>query len=246
MILSVGNTPLSVNGILLRKEPKLPPVDPYNPYNLDPGVVRLAFYDEPEQYDPNIDVYPQSEGTFVYVGLQEIDGFIMYVWDFIPSPGGYGLDERMKNLRNSFWLISWNVVGCTDRISYTFRGSKVVGILNPIDLYNLEHPYVNQITQEMFQNCLQLRYVAPGMRIYDAAALFRGCLYLPEIPVFDWSYVPTSLMTAFTGCSSVHSGMKRLYDNWSSVSSHTNCFENCGDHSAEANAELAQIPDDWK
>lgn len=218
--------------------------DPYNPYNLDPGVVRLAFYDEPEQYNPNSDLSAQADGTCVYVGEQYIDGFRMYVWDYIPGPDGTGLVERMRKLQKSFWLVSWNTVGYTDSINYTFRHSLVQRILNPIDLYNINR--IRQSAIEMFDSCMDLRDVAPGIRMDDATAMFRNCPYLTEIPVFDWSCVPYSLATAFSGCTSVHSGMKRLYDNWSSVQSHGSCFQNCGDHSTVANEELAQIPSDWK
>jgi hypothetical protein len=244
-LLRINNRILKKNGTLLT-EPWSSPVDPYNPYNLDPGVMRLAFYDEPEQYNPNSNLSAQADGTCVYVGEQYIDGFTMYVWDYIPGPDGTGLDNRMEKLQKSFWLVSWNTVGYTNTIRYTFRGSRVQRIINPIDLYNIGYGYITQTATEMFQSCTQLVDVAPGIRIDDAEGLFRNCTYLTEIPVFDWSCVPGNLATAFANCTAVHSGMKRLYDNWSSVQSHYSCFANCGDHSAVANEELAQIPNDWK
>lgn len=246
-LLRINNRILKKNGTLLTGAGGEPPVDPYNPYNLDPGVMRLAFYDEPEQYNPNSNLSAQADGTCVYVGEQYIDGFTMYVWDYIPGPDGTGLDNRMNKLSKSFWLVSWNTIGYTNKISYTFRDSRVQRILNPIDLYNIIHDMYNtQRSDMMFQGCRELRDVSSGIRVYNAESLFRNCPYLLEIPVFDWSYEPVRLNTAFTGCTSVHSGMKRLYDNWSSVQSHSNCFEDCGDHSTVANEELAQIPSDWK
>lgn len=209
------------------------PVDPYNPYNLDPGVVRLTFHASSD-YDPNTDVGGPDIGYWT-----RVEGS---TWDFHPEY--LGLEDKFHGLSVSFNLESWNLRDYSGHVFATFRNSKLVNINNPIDF---SVSSINGIPEMFAQS--HIVYACPGIRLQpnqSAQHMFRHCQELIEIPVFDWDYVPGTIEQMFANDYYVMTGITRLYDNWSTVGNHSACFRDCGSNTVTGAAELAQIPSDWK
>ena len=109
--------------------------------------------------------------------------------------------------------------------------------------------------------------------ITDAASAFSGCWKIPEAPLFDTSNV-TVIGSMLSGCreitkipdydfSSVTGGVNyfaantykvkegiletynKLLDRGTSITSHTDTFQNCGRDTSQGRAALAQIPQSW-
>lgn len=208
------------------------PVDPYNPYNLGPGVVRLTFYDA-DDYDPNTDVGGPGIGHW-----ERVSG---NTWDFYPEY--LGLDAKFFGLDQPFDLESWNLRDYSDQVLASFRGSNIVNINNPIDfsVAPIDGLY------EMFAQS-HVVHVCPGIRLQpnrSAEHMFRNCQTLVEIPIFDWDYVPGQIYEMFANDRNVMYGMTRLYDNWSTIEYHDACFRDCGVNTTTGAAELAQLPSSW-
>ena len=79
-------------------------------------------------------------------------------------------------------------------------------------------------------------------------AMFRNCGRLKKIPVFANVSKVKDVSYMFGECRSVETGILSLYNKLSAlgINNHTYTFYNCGLLSQSGQAELAQIPDDWK
>lgn len=73
------------------------------------------------------------------------------------------------------------------------------------------------------------------------------CTALTSIPLFNTRNVSLA-DEAFAGCYSVRTGALALYNQMSqqNVQYHKRMFNQCGNNNSSGQAELAQIPDDWK
>ena len=229
---------LKNNGLLLNDgSGPTPPVDPYNPFNLGPGVFRIRMLNAPGDYDPSIDVSVGGDKGY----WQQVDTDI---WDWVP--GNYGLNgDYFHNIRYSFDLLSWNISEYTGQIFYCFRGSKIRRIYFPIDFSVMN----NQLNcYEMFaQSYLEevpdlIRLPSNG----ECGRMFFNCQQLRYIPQFDWNYKPSSVNLMFASCYYVEGGMLNFYNIWNTINSHSQCFMNCGVGTQTGASELAQIPNDWK
>ena len=229
---------LKNNGLLLNDgSGPTPPVDPYNPFNLGPGVFRIRMLNAPGDYDPSIDVSVGGDKGY----WQQVDTDI---WDWVP--GNYGLNgDYFHNIRYSFDLLSWNISGFTERIDYCFRESKIERIYTPIDFSVMNS---QQTCEDMFAHS-NLYQVPPLIRLPsngECDRMFFDCGNLMEIQQFDWNYKPSSVNQMFGYCPMVQGGMLNFYNNWNTITNHTQCFFNCGVGTQTGSAELAQIPNDWK
>jgi len=78
----------------------------------------------------------------------------------------------------------------------------------------------------------------------------KCCGRLKNIPVFNDVSKVKNVWSMFFDCESVETGILALYNKLSvlgiSYNNHTIAFYNCGIRSQTGQAELAQIPDDWK
>ena len=229
---------LKNNGLLLSNgSGPTPPVDPYNPFNLGPGVFRIRLLNAPGDYNPNSDVGGGGQKGY----WEQVDTDI---WDWVP--GSRGLDgDYFYNIRYSFDLMSWNISGFTDRINYCFRNSKIEEIYYPIDFSVMNS---RQTCVDMFANS-NLYHVPPPTRLPsngECDRMFFGCRNLMEIPEFDWNYKPSSVYQMFGYCPMVHGGILNFYNHWNTINNHIQCFNQCGVGTETGSAELAQIPNDWK
>lgn len=78
--------------------------------------------------------------------------------------------------------------------------------------------------------------------------MFYGCEELGRITAMDMGNAQ-NVNEMFCDCYNVSTGALQLYQylsGISGISSHNRCFHYCGSHSSSGEAELAQIPDDWK
>lgn len=229
---------LKNNGLLLNDgSGPTPPVDPYNPFNLGPGVFRIRMINAPEDYDPNRDVGGGGQKGY----WQQVDTDI---WDWIP--GRSGLDgDYFYNIRYSFDLMSWNISGFTYQINYCFRNSKIERIYYPIDFSVMGS---RQTCENMFTHST-LYQVPPLIRLPsngDCDQMFLNCMNLREIPQFHWNYKPSSVNQMFGHCVGVEGGMLNFYNHWNTINEHAQCFNQCGISTQTGSQELAQIPNDWK
>lgn len=103
----------------------------------------------------------------------------------------------------------------------------------------------------MFQNCTYLTTVSlfDTSNVTNMGGMFQNCTYLTIIPLFNTSNV-VSMQSTFYNCIRVQSGALALYQQASSQTNppsyHSQTFYNCGSNTQTGQAELAQIPSDWK
>ena len=102
----------------------------------------------------------------------------------------------------------------------------------------------------MFNKCTSLATIPlfDTLNVTSMAGMFQNCTSLTTIPLFDTSNVTQMNMT-FSGCTSVNEGALALYQQASTQSTppdHDQAFKDCGSNTPTGQAELAQIPSDWK
>lgn len=103
----------------------------------------------------------------------------------------------------------------------------------------------------MLGSCYNLQRVA----VFDTSSVTNfyyfcnGCQNLKQVPLLNTSSA-TEVSFMFTVCHYVESGALALYQQMTSQqnppTTHYGCFANCGDYTVSGQAELAQIPSDWK
>lgn len=85
--------------------------------------------------------------------------------------------------------------------------------------------------------------------VTDMRQMFAGCSALTRVPMLDLSSV-TDMSTAFANCYMVRSGALALYNvaaaRVPAIARHSGTFYECGSYTTTGQAELAQIPSDWK
>lgn len=104
---------------------------------------------------------------------------------------------------------------------------------------------------QMFFGCTAITSVPlfDTNKVTDFASMFDDCVSLISIPLFDTSSA-VSVNGMFAGCENVETGSLALYRQMSSQANppddHDDCFGRCGINTQTGQAELAQIPEDWK
>lgn len=108
-------------------------------------------------------------------------------------------------------------------------------------------------TQNMFAGCTSLEVVTmfDTTSVTNFSYMFSGCSGLKRIPTFIISSGNCIISWMFYNCSNVESGMLDLYNQFSqmppaSTYMYQGVFRNCGTNTVTGQAELAQIPSDWK
>lgn len=102
----------------------------------------------------------------------------------------------------------------------------------------------------MFSTCNSLTTVNlfDTSTVTDMTQMFSNCTSLTYIPLFNTSNV-TDMSQMFVNCTNVQSGALALYKQASTQASipyHSATFRSCGSNTQTGQAELAQIPSDWK
>lgn len=105
-------------------------------------------------------------------------------------------------------------------------------------------------TYLMFNGCYSIKKppVFDTSHVTDARYMLANCLALTEIPDYDFSSV--TKVDYFCGSSySVERGILETYnkflDRGASITSHTDCFKDCGRDTPEGQIALSQIPASW-
>ena len=104
---------------------------------------------------------------------------------------------------------------------------------------------------QMFFGCTALTSVPlfDTNKVTDFTSMFDDCVSLISIPLFDTSSA-VSVNGMFAGCENVETGSLALYRQMSSQANppgdHDDCFGRCGINTQTGQAELEQIPADWK
>lgn len=254
-MLKLGNTYLNFGGTYLTDW-----VDPYNPLKLPPYTVRLNFA---AGTTPTF-----TSGTKTKVGQYSIPGYATFqnVWDLtyendnwyrvcMSQPklnhilGGnlYGvtsLNGTFSYCTALYWGISLDTRTVTD-MTKTFEQS--------INLYEVPLMRTSNVTstQSMFNWCGKLT----SCPLFDMSNnetftdMFMSCSSLTSIPQFNM-LAATATNNMFNNCSGVRTGIVSLYGQCSALPNlqwtHSQMFYNCGVGNSSGQAELDQIPSDWK
>lgn len=102
----------------------------------------------------------------------------------------------------------------------------------------------------MFNGCSSLKEVPVFDTSYviDARYMLSSCNALTEIPDYDFSSV-TKVDNFCSYSRDIKSGILETYNKFlgrgASITSHTDCFLNCGINTPQGRAALAQIPQSW-
>lgn len=243
-VLSLNNFNLSYAGydLILGSSGPVPPIDPYNPLNLPPYVIRVQYQDG---------VIPYLEHGYNYT--VERVSYYPNVWDIYHPQNNWGGEWGIGSLFPD-----------TDKVNlYPTKITEILGA-NTTNVTNLDRAFENCLAlssislfdtrnvtsmSATFYNCGNLS----ALPLYDTYnvvnmdSTFKQC-NLTSIPLFDTTSV-TSMNETFFYDINVKSGMYALYQQASTQtippSSHYNTFRYCGLATQEGNAERALIPTSW-
>lgn len=270
MILSVGNTALSVNGnILARGNTPTPPGPPVLP----PYTMMLLFQDgaTPKfrhggtgtqvSVSPNVWLFTNKTTDWSWVFDDENKLLEVIDANTTGITNMYGLFFSCNGLRNVSRFDTSSVInmrdmfnGCTELESVPlFDTSNVLttqGMLANCDsLITVPKFNLSNCTsmRSMFLYCDRLETIPlfDTSKVTTFLWMCEYCASLKEIPLFDVSSC-TELEGAFKDCTKVERGILDFYNRAKHITSHQSCFENCGIDTVTGAAELAQIPSDWK
>ena len=202
---------------------------PFNPWNLEPGVMRLRFEHDIDPNDYN------TQGLWIHVADN--------VWDWKPNTAG-GYQDRLKQIEDDFVLMGWNTkdvdYSITGEPSFVFRNSRLTSIETPLDLSEQIYGY------DMFGNCDKLNDLEFIVRLPpNSDQMFRECTNLITVPEFDLNYMPNSIRYMFAGCRALMYGIYDFYTDFMSVQYHDQCFQNAGQNPI-GYQDIARLPNDWK
>lgn len=230
-------------------------VDPYNPLGLQAGVMRMKMPDgwSASGYDtssleftqvsssPNIWDMKVKSGSGINNWGHPSDG-ITEVMGFNPE-GVTGYSSGLKSILTDA-RIKIGAMRLTEITSFTSILKSTLEEVGPLSLPNATD------LGALFDSRTSLRYVelADLNSLEDGASMFYGCSALTSIPILNGLENLTDVETMFANCRNIESGILSMYNRLSSIStitSHTNCFANCGADTVTGAAELAQIPASW-
>lgn len=254
-MLKFGNTYLNFNGTYFTDW-----VDPYNPLKLPPYTVRLNF---DEGTIPTF-----SSGTKTEIGQYSVPGYGTFsnVWDLTYENDNWNRVCIQQSKLNH--ILGGNLNGVTSldgTFSFCYSLNYVISLdtrtvtnmartfeandnLHTIPLMNTSNV---TSTLSMFNRCVNLS----SSPLFDLgnneifSDMFNTCYSLTSVPQFNMSAaIATNDM--FYDCSAVRTGIVSLYGQCSALPNihwtHGLMFYNCGVGNSSGQAELAQIPDDWK
>lgn len=259
-IIKFNNSILKYSGKWLETDGTPTPVDPYNPLNLPPNVVRVRTNDgEPPIKAATGSVIASYETATKVVGTSD-------VYDVYKS--GTDFTWLLYNCDNVIEVLGANTTNVT-KMQDTFNNCNNLTTISLFDTSNVTDMLylfclcpslvsvplfdTSKVTNMdcMFFNCLSL----PSIPLFDTSnvtsmyQMFESCTALTSIPLFNTSKV-TNMDGMFAGCAKVESGALALYQQASSQTnppvSHYRTFYHCGRNTITGAAELAQIPSDWK
>lgn len=231
-------------------EGKFKYIDPYNPLDLPPYTMRL-------EYNEGITVYAPVMAGVTYGSVRQVSSS-PNIWDFTYEDNKWSITYN-----NATWPILPQVTSDIASISGAYLNNELVGIIgaNTTGVTNMNN---------LCYKAKNLEYVNlfdTHLLIYGAQ-MFMDCYKLTEIPTFDFSnlehalytfrstpinYIPDFNFTKVNDCRgifhdcNVSGGILRAYNQlYPTALQYYEAFEDCTDRSAEALAELAQIPESWK
>lgn len=237
-ILSLNNFNLSYAGydLILGTAGPVPPVDPYNPLNLPPYVIRLQYQDN---------VIPYLEPGFGYT-LERVS-YYPNVWDIYHPVNDWSTffrsDDHVEFKKGKIIGVLGANTTNVNNIDNLFSGSTALSSISLFDTRSVTS------MSSTFYNCGNLSTI-PLYDTYNVVNMnytFKQC-GLTSIPLFDTTSV-TSMNETFFYDIYVKSGMYALYQQASTQtippSSHYSTFRYCGLSTDEGNAERALIPTSW-
>ena len=184
-----------------------PSVDPYNPLNLPPGVVRVRTYDrQPPQYWNGLTTY---ESATLVPGTLD-------VYDVYKS--GTSLSELMPDANNVVEVLGANTTGITD-MSGMFMSCdnlRSVALFDTSSVANMNNMFA-------FNGRLASIPLFDTSSVISMGGMFSRCYQLTTVPLFDTSRV-TNMGSMFYNCTSLTS--VPLFDT-SNVMNMENMFYEC-------------------
>ena len=208
------------------------PVDPYNPLGLPANTVRVRTSDGNA---PRKGSYTSYETATLVQGTSDI-------YDVYKS--GTNFSGLFNETTNIVEVLGANTTGIT------IMGGMFYGCTSLTSVPLIDTSSVTNMSG-MFYGCSSLTTVAlfNTSSVTSMAYMFYVCSSLTSIPLFDTSNV-TDMQYMFYNCRNVETGALALYQQASTQfrppSSHNYTFTNCGSYTQTGQAELAQIPSDWK
>ena len=231
--------------------------DPYNPLNLPPNTVRVR---------TNDGLVPDRSGSLVAYETATLVEGTSDVYDVYKS--GTSFKYLFYFCKNIVEVLGANTTGITNMFSmFDYCTSlKTVPLFDTSSVTNMQNMFhrcdplksvplfdTSSVTNMvyMFGNCKSLTSVPlfNTSSVTKMDSMFRSCTSLTSVPLFNTSSV-TKMDSMFENCTNVQSGALALYQQASTQanppSKHTGTFKNCGVNTTTGEAELAQIPEDWK
>lgn len=237
-ILSLNNFNLSYAGydLILDSSGPVPPIDPYNPLDLPPYVIRVQYQDN---------VIPYLEQGYNYT--VERVSYYPNVWDIYHPQDDWSnffiSNDHIELRKNKIIDVLGANTTNVNNMDNLFSGCLALSSLSLFDTRSVTS------MSATFYNCGNLSAIPlyDTYNVVNMDSTFKQC-NLTSIPLFDTTSV-TSMNETFFYDINVKSGMYALYQQASTQtippSSHYDTFRYCGLATQEGNAERALIPASW-
>lgn len=168
--------------------------------------------------------------------------------------------ENITNMKNAFARLSISTIPLFDTSSVTNMSTmfSMCSNLETVPLFNTskvtDMGYMFDMTQntqsEWDKAKLESIPVFDTSSVTGMMGMCKYCGRLKNIPVFNDVSKVKNVYGIFFECRSVETGILSLYNKFSALGltsyNHTVAFYNCGINTQNGQAELAQIPSDWK
>jgi hypothetical protein len=225
------------------------------------GQIYLGSVKIGEAYYGATKVFPVSQGLPPYtMRLRYKDGFTPQmgygtlrqvsvspnIWDYTYNDTSW--HSQFGGHEYVIEVIDGNTTGITDMSGLFDMTSDPDALLERVALFDTS---TVQDISSMFAGCKKLTTIplfdTSSARVWNG--FLGGCRELTALPLFD-THLAVLANDAFANCPKVRSGALALYQAMSTngvIWQHARTFENCGSNGgATGQAELAQIPSDWK
>lgn len=184
------------------------------------------FYSRPAYGEMNIETIEGIEGT------ENVADFTNF------------MSSNMKKLKSIGGEIDCTSATVCTAMFQNCRALEHAPVIKNLGSSNVTSTYL------MFNRCSSLKEapVFDTSYVTDARNMLSNCNALTEIPDYDFSSV-TKVDSFCEASYNVKSGIVETYnkflDRGEAITSHINCFKDCGRDTEEGRAALAQIPASW-
>ena len=147
-------------------------------------------------------------------------------------------------------IIDWHIKDSATSLDQNLRIGTGWTNLKRINVSYCSH--LTTLYSSFTSTSIEELYLSNTSSITNMTEMCKGASSLKMIPYIEDVTALTECLSAFNGCVNVESGITSMYDRLSAVSgvsdisTHYQCFKDCGSNTIAGAAELANVPSGWK